>query len=108
MWRASESAVAGVFFALGDRTRLSMVKRLCAEGALSASALSRGARVSRQAISKHLGVLEDAGMVAHEKRGREVLYALDARRVDEARMFLGAISASWDRAIDRLRRMVEQ
>ena len=75
---------------------------------LSATALSDGARVTRQAIAKHLRVLEDARLVTHEKRGREVLYALDARRLEEARAFLEAVSAGWDRAIERLRRMVEE
>jgi DNA-binding transcriptional ArsR family regulator len=99
--------VADVFFALGDRTRLSVVRRLGSGGALSATALSEGARVTRQAIVKHLQVLEGAGLVTHEKRGREVLYALETRRFADARDFLEDVSASWDRAIERLRRMVE-
>ena len=107
MSTASERAVADVFFALGDGTRLSVVNRLGNDGALSATALSTGAQVSRQAIVKHLQVLEDAGLVTSEKQGREVLYALEARRLAEARAFLDGISARWDRAIDRLRRLVE-
>ncbi len=107
MSKATERAVVDVFFALGDGTRLSVVGRLGAGVALSATALSDGAHVTRQAIAKHLRVLEDAGLVTHEKRGREVLYALEARRLDEARVFLDGMSAGWDRAIDRLRRMVE-
>lgn len=108
MSRASERAVAGVFFALGDGTRLSVVRKLSAEGALTATALSEGAKVTRQAIVKHLQVLEGAGLVTHEKRGREVLYALEARRLKEARAFLDGVSAGWDRAVERLRRMVEE
>ena len=104
---ARERAVADVFFALGDGTRLSVVKKLSGGGASSATALSEGANVTRQAIVKHLQVLESAGLVTHEKRGREVLYALEARRLKEARAFLDGISAGWDRAIERLRRMVE-
>lgn len=99
--------MARVFFALGDRTRLALVRKLLAAGALSATALAQDAAVSRQAIVKHLQVLESAGIVEREPRGREVLYAIDARRVNEARAFLDAISAGWDRAIDRLRRIVE-
>ena len=101
MSRAPEHAAADVFFALGDGTRLSVVTRLATSGALSATTLSDGAHVSRQAIVKHLQVLEGAGLVSHEKTGREVLYALDARRLDDARAFLEGISAGWDRAIDR-------
>jgi DNA-binding transcriptional ArsR family regulator len=105
---ASERAVARVFFALGDGTRLSVVRKLGAESGLSATALSEGAKVTRQAIVKHLRVLEGAGLVTHEKRGREVLYVLDGGALVEARAFLDGISAGWDRAIDRLRQMVEE
>ena len=103
-----EQAAAEVFFALGDGTRLSVVTRLGSGGALSATALSQGAKVTRQAIVKHLQVLEGAGLVRHEKRGREVLYALEPERLDDARTFLDGVSASWDRAIERLRAMVEE
>jgi DNA-binding transcriptional ArsR family regulator len=106
MSRRSEATAAAVFFALGDQTRLSVVTRL-GVAPLSATALSDGAKVTRQAIAKHLQVLEGAGLVTHEKRGREVLYALDADGLEEARVFLDAISAGWDRAIGRLRAIVE-
>lgn len=107
MSKARERAVADVFFALGDGTRLSVVRKLGTGGALSATMLSDGANVTRQAIVKHLQVLESAGLVTHEKHGRDVLYALRLQRLDEARAFLDSVSASWDRAIERLRRMVE-
>lgn len=108
MSRVPEQAIVDVFFALGDGTRLSVVRKLGAGAALSATALSDGAKVTRQAIVKHLQVLEGAGLVRHEKRGREVLYALEARRLDQARAFLDGVSAGWDRAIERLRSVVEQ
>jgi DNA-binding transcriptional ArsR family regulator len=98
--------VAEVFFALGDETRLSILAKL-RSGALSATALADGAGVTRQAIVKHLQVLDGAGLVAHRKYGREVLYTPDTRRLEEARAFLEMISAGWDRAIDRLTDMVE-
>ncbi|HWP21017.1 MAG TPA: metalloregulator ArsR/SmtB family transcription factor [Burkholderiaceae bacterium] len=107
MSNAVEPGLARVFFALGDATRLALVTRLLAAGALSATALATGQEISRQAIVKHLHVLEDAGLVTHERRGREVLYALDTQRFDEARAFLEAVSAGWDRALERLRRLVE-
>jgi len=103
-----EQAAAEVFFALGDGTRLALVTRLGSGGALSATALSQGAKVTRQAIAKHLRVLEGAGLVKHEKRGREVLYALESERLEDARAFLDAVSASWDRALERLRWVVEE
>src|SRR5262245_39445565 len=103
-----DRAPADVFFALGDGTRLSVVRKLSSGGALSATALSDGAKVSRQAIVKHLRVLEGARLVTHEKQGREVLYSLEAKRLEEARAFLDTVSESWDRAIERLRKMVEK
>src|ERR1044071_3677845 len=108
MSKVSERAAAEVFFALGDDTRLSVVLKLGPGGALSATALSDGARVTRQAIVKHLQVLEAAGLVTHDKRGREVLYALDPGRVEEAHAFLDGVAAGWDRAIGRLRAIVEE
>ncbi len=107
MSRARNQAVADVFFALGDGTRLSVVTKLGTAGAASATTLSHGAKVSRQMIVKHLKVLEDAGLVTSEKRGRDVLYALEPERLGDAREFLVGISASWDRAFERLRRLVE-
>ena len=108
MSKLRNQAVADVFFALGDGTRLSVVTKLGGGGALSATALSEGADVTRQAIVKHLQVLEGAGLVTHEKRGREVLYALETRRLEDARVFLDRISVAWDQAIERLRRLVEE
>ena len=99
--------VADVFFALGNDTRIALVRRLGA-GPLSASALSQHTPVTRQAVTKHLRALEIAGLVRHQKHGREVLYALEPRTLQEARAFLDAVSESWDRAIDRLRRLVEE
>jgi DNA-binding transcriptional ArsR family regulator len=108
MSKSNDARVADVFFALGDGTRLSVVRKLGSGGALTATALSVGAQVTRQAIVKHLQVLEGAGLVSHEKRGREVLYALEPGRLDDARSFLDGVSAGWDRALERLRRLVER
>ena len=107
MSKAGSQAVADVFSALGDETRLALVGKLGAGQPLSATALSDGARVTRQAIVKHLQVLEGAGLVSHERHGRQVLYALDTRRLNEAKTFLDRVSASWDHALERLRAMVE-
>jgi DNA-binding transcriptional ArsR family regulator len=107
MLREPKPHIAAIFFALGDETRLSVLGKLSA-GPLSATALSDGAGMTRQAIVKHLQVLDGAGLVAHEKYGREVLYTLDARRLDDASAFLEMISAGWDSAIDSLRHMVEE
>ena len=99
---------APIFAALGDPTRLSIVARLSREGPLSITRLTDGTSVSRQAITKHLLVLATAGVVADARRGRERVFALESRPLVEARRQLDRISARWDRAIGRLRAMVEE
>jgi DNA-binding transcriptional ArsR family regulator len=83
---ARERVAVDVFFARGDQVRLSLVRKLGAAGALSGTALANGANVTGQAIVKHLQVLEYAGLVSREKHGREVLYALEMRRLEDARL----------------------
>jgi DNA-binding transcriptional ArsR family regulator len=102
------AASAPVFAALGDRTRLWLVARLCDGGPLSITSLTSGSRVTRQAITKHLRVLENAGLVRSRRRGRESLWQLEQRRLHEARRYLDQISAQWDEALDRLRSFVEK
>lgn len=106
---AAGGASARVFAALGDRRRLGILRRLAAEGGpLSITRISEGADVSRQAVTKHLGVLADAGLVRDERKGRERLFELEPRPLEAARHDLDAISARWDRAIERLRRHLER
>jgi len=97
-----------VFAALGDETRLRLVGRLCAEGPLSITRLSEGAPVTRQAISKHLHALAGAGVVRDTRRGRERVFELAPRRLEEARRCLDRISDQWDAAIGRLKAFVEE
>ncbi|HVV84400.1 MAG TPA: metalloregulator ArsR/SmtB family transcription factor [Kofleriaceae bacterium] len=103
-WRAS----APVFAALGDTTRLRVVARLCAEGPLSIARLAEGSKVSRQAVAKHLRVLEDAGVVTGTRRGRESRWQLAPRGLDDARRALDLISREWDATLGRLRAFVER
>jgi DNA-binding transcriptional ArsR family regulator len=110
MSRRSAARVAGaapVFAALGDETRLALVSRLCADGPLSIARLTSGAAVTRQAVTKHLAVLADAGLVRDVRVGRERIWELEARRLETARAALDDISRSWDEALDRLKRFVE-
>jgi DNA-binding transcriptional ArsR family regulator len=99
---------APLFAALGDETRLALVLRLCAEGPQSITRLTEGAAVTRQAVTKHLDVLESAGLVRGERRGRERIWDLDAARLDEARAYLDQMSRRWDDALARLQKLVEQ
>jgi DNA-binding transcriptional ArsR family regulator len=98
---------APVFAALGDETRLRLVARLCVDGPLSIARLSEGTTITRQAITKHLQVLADAGVVADSRQGRERIWAIDPGQLESARRCLDEISAQWDSAIERLRAFVE-
>lgn len=84
------------------------MSRLCAEGPQSIARLTEGAAVTRQAVSKHLRVLEDAGVVRGSRDGRESVWEIEPRRLEEARRSLALVSAQWDAALDRLRTFVER
>jgi DNA-binding transcriptional ArsR family regulator len=101
------AAVAPVFAALGDETRLELVARLCKKGPLSIARLSEGADVTRQAITKHLHALADAGLVTSRRDGRERVWELETRRLAIAKRYLDQVSQRWDERIDRLRALVE-
>lgn len=98
---------APVFAALGDRKRLHVISRLSREGPLSITALTEGAEVTRQAMTKHLNVLAGAGLVRDFHKGREHVWQLRTEQIDKANRALEAISKRWDEALDRLRAMVE-
>jgi DNA-binding transcriptional ArsR family regulator len=98
---------APLFAALGDATRLRLIARLAADGPASIARLSTHFTVSRQAITKHLEVLADAGFVHGHRQGREHVWKLQPRRVGDARNYLDGIARQWDAALDRLKRYVE-
>jgi DNA-binding transcriptional ArsR family regulator len=97
-----------VFAALGDATRLQIVTRLRNEGPLSIARLTEETHVSRQAVTKHLLTLESVELVEGERAGRERVWKLRRKRLDELRRYVDEISAQWDQAIDRLRSFVEK
>ena len=96
-----------VFAALGDETRLAVVARLCSGGPQSITRLTTGSAVTRQAITKHLNVLAGAGLVRDRRRGRERIWELDTKRLDDAGRWLDQISKRWDEALGRLKKFVE-
>lgn len=98
---------APVFAALGDETRLSLLTRLGGGSPLSIARLTEGSTLTRQAITKHLRVLEDAGLVRGVRRGRESLFELEPGPLDEARRALDRVSRRWDEALARLKKFVE-
>jgi DNA-binding transcriptional ArsR family regulator len=97
-----------VFAALADPTRLSLLGRLSVDGPLSITRLSEGTGVTRQAITRHLYALGDAGLVRNARRGRERVWELDLKRLEEAKRCLDQIAAQWDAAADRLKAFVEE
>jgi DNA-binding transcriptional ArsR family regulator len=101
------SDAAPVFAALGDETRLRIVARLSTDGPLSITRLTAGARVTRQAVTKHLHVLAGAGLASSSRLGRESVWELERAQLEAARRCLERISAQWDRALESLRKFVE-
>ncbi len=98
---------AQVFAALGDRTRLALLGKLADGQARSISTLSLDTDLTRQAITKHLHVLQDAGLVASLRVGRESRFAARRETIDEARAYLDRVSAQWDEVLGRLKTFVE-
>ena len=98
---------APIFAALGDETRLRIVSRLCAGGPLSIARITTGSQVTRQAIAKHLRVLEEAGLVRGVRIGRESRWELEPAQLEVARRYLDLISRRWDEALGRLKKLVE-
>lgn len=106
--RRDLAGAAPLFAALGDPARLRIVSRLCEHGPLPVVRLAEGAGISRQAISKHLDALSEAGLVHGERHGRERIWRLQPARLNDARHHLDAIAARWDEGLSRLRAMVEE
>jgi DNA-binding transcriptional ArsR family regulator len=100
--------VAPLFAALGDSTRLDLLVRLSRGGPGSIAELAAEAEVSRQAVTKHLKVLADAGYVRGVRRGREHIWRLQPRRFEEAQACLARLSREWDVALGRLKDFVER
>lgn len=98
---------APLFAALGASARLRLVARLSREGPQSISALAEDATISRQAVTKHLQVLEAAGLASSRREGRERIFELRPERLNTAHRYLDRISRQWDDALARLQAHVE-
>lgn len=105
---AARRAHAPVFAALGDETRLALVTKLSDGQRQSISQLAAGSKVTRQAITKHLQVLENAGVVRSTREGRESLYAFEPQPLEDLRSYLEQVSKHWDDALGRLKAFVEK
>jgi DNA-binding transcriptional ArsR family regulator len=105
---AKRASYAPVFAALGDPTRLSLIAKLARGVPCSISALTLDTKLTRQAVTKHLRVLERARLVRSRREGRESRFALNPEPLDAARRYLALVSRQWDDALDRLRDFVER
>ena len=99
---------ARVFAALGDGTRLSIVAKLCGGQPQSITQLTENSRLTRQAITKHLRVLEGAGIVHGVRAGRESLFQFDPAPMEEIKSYIDRVSEQWDHALGRLKAFVEE
>ena len=106
--RRRAATPAPVFAALGDENRLRLLARLGGGEPLSISQLTAGSGITRQGVTKHLRVLAGAGLVRSSRRGKESLWQLEKRRLEEARRSLDLISQQWDVALDKLKLFVEE
>jgi DNA-binding transcriptional ArsR family regulator len=104
---AKRRAHASVFAALGDQTRLLLLARLCDGRRVSIAQLTEGSKVTRQAITKHLRVLEKVGIVHGVRMGRESLFEFRPEPIEEIRDYLDLVSRQWDQALSRLKSFVE-
>src|SRR5690349_20760168 len=99
---------AAIFAALGDETRLALIGTLSAGEPQSISRLAHGSKLTRQSITKHLRVLEGAGMVQSVRAGRENLFELRPKPLRDAQSYLARVSGQWDDALARLKSFVEK
>jgi DNA-binding transcriptional ArsR family regulator len=93
--------------AIGDPSRRRILDLLVSNGAVSASWLAGRVPFSRQAVSKHLAVLEQTGLVSRHKHGREVLYQVQADRLDQANRAMADLAAQWNRRIGAIKQLAE-
>ncbi len=99
---------APLFAALGDETRLLLIAKICRGERRSISQLTDGSRLSRQAITKHLRVLQNAGIVRGVRSGRESRFELNPQSIEALKEYLEFVSAQWDQALARLKSFVEK
>jgi len=99
---------ASVFAALGDETRLALLAKLTTGRPQSISRLTSGTRLTRQAVTKHLRVLQGAGVVRAARVGRESRFALEPKPIADVRLYLEQVSRQWDNALARLKALVEE
>ena len=99
---------ANTFAALGDETRLSLIDRLCRFSPQSISQLAKGTRPTRQAVTKHLHILEKVGPVRSIRKGRETLFEFDAAPIETMSQYLEQVSNQWEKKLTDLQAFLEE
>ncbi|MFG1626118.1 ArsR/SmtB family transcription factor [Kribbella sp. NPDC049227] len=105
--RSDTAVIDGVISALADRTRRQLLDRLAVRGEVTATQLAEDLPVSRQAIVKHLNVLEAAGLVSGNRVGREMRYTVQADALDTTARWMSSLAADWDRRLATVKRLAE-
>ncbi len=105
--RSTGAPVDGVLAALADPTRRRLLDLLAAGGDVTATTLAEGLPVSRQAVAKHIAVLEAAALVAGHRVGREVRYSVRPAALDATARWMAALAADWDRRLATIKRLAE-
>jgi DNA-binding transcriptional ArsR family regulator len=102
------TSAALLFAALGDPTRLKLVRQVSEGGPASISVLAEQQDMTRQGVTKHLQVLAAAGIIDGSRQGREQVWTLNPKRLAEGRRHLDVIAAGWDEALERFKKLVEE
>lgn len=106
--RGAVEAVDSVLAALADPTRRQLLDLLAAQGEATATTLAEHVPVSRQAVVKHLAVLDAAGLVSGNRVGREVRYAVRPAALDTTARWMASLAADWDRRLANIKRIAEE
>ena len=106
--RGQDETAGAVFAALADQTRRRIVRSIGARDSATATELAGSLSITRQAVSKHLAALADAGLVAAERSGREVRYRLTPGPMTDAAGWMAGVGAEWDARLEALRRYLAQ
>lgn len=99
---------AHIFAALGDETRLSLISRLCRVSRQSISQLAEGTNLTRQAVTKHLQILERVGLVRSVRKGRETLFEFDAKPIETMTQYLDLVSGQWEKKLTDLQTFLDE
>ncbi len=107
MMAAAVAEDDALWAAFADPTRRRVLEALLENGAATTTTLAEGLPITRQAVAKHLVVLNRVGLVAGQRRGREVRYAVQPERLDDAADAMARVAAQWDRRLTRIKRLAE-